>query len=281
MEIYIVEDDISVINVLEDIIENDKLGTVCGSSDGQPANVEEILALRPDLILLDFLMPEKDGIQVVRELRQRGCKAKCIMISQVSSKELIGKAYDAGVEFFISKPVNVIEVKTVISNVMHQAQNEKTLINIKRMFMEEMADRSGGAKDDDGYGKKVLYILNRLGMSGEKGGNDILKLCKYLHSNKKPISQVSIGQLCELLSDAPKNMEQRIRRSIAVGMSNLAHLGIEDFMNDTFTAYSNTLFPFEEIRAEMDYIRGKRKYGGKISIKKFIDSLMLAVDREE
>lgn len=281
MEIYIVEDDITVINILEDIIENDKLGTVCGSSDGQPANVDEILAMRPDLILLDFLMPEKDGIQIVRELRERGCRAKCIMISQVSSKELIGKAYDAGVEFFISKPVNVIEVKSVISNVMQQAQNEKTLINIKRMFMEEMADQAGGTKSDDGYGRKVLYILNRLGMSGEKGGNDILKLCKYLHSNKKPISQVSIGQLCELLSDAPKNMEQRIRRSIAVGMSNLAHLGIEDFMNDTFTAYSSTLFPFEEIRAEMDYIRGKRKYGGKISIKKFIDSLMLAVDRED
>ena len=38
-------------------------------------------------------------------------------------------------------------------------------------------------------------------------------------------------------------MEQRIRRAIAVGMSNLAHLGIEDFMNDTFTSYSSTLFP--------------------------------------
>ena len=44
--------------------------------------------------------------------------------------------------------------------------------------------------------------------------------------------------------------------------------------------YSSTLFPFEEIRAEMDHIRGKRRYGGKVSIKKFIDSLMLAVDRE-
>ena len=91
---------------------------------------------------------------------------------------------------------------------------------------------------------------------------------------------MSIGQLCDILSDAPKNMEQRIRRAIAVGMSNLAHLGIEDFMNETFTAYSSTLFPFEEIRSEMDHIRGKRKYGGKVSIKKFIDSLMLAVDRE-
>ena len=251
MEIYIVEDDMSVISVLQDIIEDNDLGIVCGTSEGQPADVDDILAKNPDMVLIDFLMPEKDGVQVMRELRERGCKAKCIMISQVAAKELIGKAYDAGIEFFISKPINIIEVKSVIRNVDEQIKNEKTLTNIKKMFMAEIADMPKEKKKDDGYG-----------------------------NNGRPISQVSIGQLCELLSDAPKNMEQRVRRAIAVGMSNLAHLGIEDFMNETFTAYSSTLFPFEEIRAEMDHIRGKRRYGGKVSIKKFIDSLMLAVDRE-
>lgn len=280
MEIYIVEDDAAVISILEDIIEDHDLGSVCGTSEDGVANVEEILAKNPDVILVDFLMPEKDGVTLVRELKERGCKARCIMISQVSEKELIGKAYDAGIEFFINKPINIIEVKSVIRNVGAQIKNEKTLSNIKKMFLSEMAEPSAAQKADDGYGKKVQYILNRLGMSGEKGGDDILRICQYLHHNKRPISQVSIGQLCEILSDAPKNMEQRVRRAIAVGMSNLAHLGIEDFMNETFAAYSSTLFPFEEIRAEMDYIRGRRKYGGKVSIKKFIDSLMLAADRE-
>lgn len=280
MEVYIVEDDMSVIQILQDIIEDHDLGEVCGTSGGAPADIDDIVARNPDVVLVDFLMPEKDGIQVVRELRERGCRAKCIMISQVAAKELIGKAYDAGIEFFISKPINIIEVKSVIRNVENQIKNEKTLTNIKKMFMAEIADMPKEKAEDDGYGKKVLYILNRLGMSGEKGGNDILRICQYLHSNGKPISQVSIGQLCEILSDAPKNMEQRVSRAIAVGMTNLAHLGLEDFMNDTFTAYSSTLFPFEEIRAEMDHIRGKRRYGGKVSIKKFIDSLMLAADRE-
>ncbi len=279
MEIYIVEDDLSVINILQDIIEDHDLGEVCGTSGGRTADVEEIVASNPDMVLIDFLMPEKDGIQVVKELKERGCPAKCIMISQVAAKELVGKAYDAGVEFFISKPINIIEVKSVIHNVEQQIRNEKTLLNIRKMFVAEMEEKPAKPADD-GYGKKVLYILNRLGMSGEKGGDDILRICQYLHSNNRPISQVSIGQLCEILSDAPKNMEQRVRRAIAVGMSNLAHLGIEDFMNETFTSYSSTLFPFEEIRAEMDFIRGKRRYGGKVSIKKFIDSLMLAADRE-
>ena len=66
MEIYIVEDDMSVISVLQDIIEDNDLGIVCGTSEGRPADVDDILAKNPDMVLIDFLMPEKDGVQVMR-----------------------------------------------------------------------------------------------------------------------------------------------------------------------------------------------------------------------
>ncbi len=285
MEIYIVEDDLSVISILEDIIEDNDLGSVSGSSGENGTDIDEILIRKPDVILIDYLMPGKDGMQVVRELKEKGCRAKFVMISQVSSKDMVGKAYDAGVDFFISKPINLIEVKSVIQNVESQLKNEKTIANLRTMFMNEISDMSGNsdrAKEvtNVDYEKKVRYILNRIGMSGEKGAEDIVKICEYLKSSGQPIATVSIGRLCEIISDAPKNMEQRIRRAISVGMSNLAHLGVEDFMNETFTEYSNSLFPFEEIRSEMDHIRGKSRYGGKVSIKKFIDALMLEADRK-
>lgn len=114
MRIYIVEDDTSVIGILEDIVEGNELGVVCGDSGGEPANLGQILALDPDLVLVDLLMPQKDGIQVVRELKEQGCRAKFIMISQVSNKEMVAKAYLAGVDFFINKPINLIEVRQVI-----------------------------------------------------------------------------------------------------------------------------------------------------------------------
>lgn len=281
---YIVEDDPSVINVLQDIIEDRNLGTVVGTSGEDGADIDEILVKKPDIILVDFLMPGKDGMQVVRELRERGCTAKIVMISQVSSKDMIGKAYSAGIDFFINKPINLIEVTSVLKNVEVQLKNEKAISNLRTMLMSEISDipempRQVREAASDDYEKKVRYVLNRIGMSGEKGAEDIVKICEYLKSSGKPIASMSIGRLCEIMSDTPKNMEQRIRRAIAVGMSNLAHLGIEDFMNETFTEYSNSLFPFEEIRSEMDYIRGKSRYGGKISIKKFIDALMIEADR--
>lgn len=47
MRIYIVEDDTSVIGILEDIVEGNELGVVCGDSGGEPANLGQILALGP------------------------------------------------------------------------------------------------------------------------------------------------------------------------------------------------------------------------------------------
>ena len=275
MRIYIVEDDISVISILEDIIEDHDLGEVCGDCGGQPADVEEVLRARPDVILVDFFMPVMDGVEFVQKLRRQNRQIKCIMISQVSAKELVSKAYSAGIDFFISKPINIIEVTSVLKNVRHQLENEQTLNNIRRMFLSDMAPETREKNELHLYLKKLRYILNRLGMSGEKGCPDIIKICEYLYENRIPASQLNIGHTCELLSDSPKNMEQRIRRAIAAGMSNIAHMGIEDFLNETFTSYSGTLFSFEEIKAEMDYLRGKRKSGGKVSIKNFIDGLML------
>ena len=280
MRIYLVEDDLSVINILEDIIENYDLGEICGDCGGEVASVSDILRSKPDVVLVDFFMPVMDGVELVTELRKINSNIKFIMISQVTSKELIAKAYSAGVNFFISKPINLIEVQSILKNVSQQIENEKMLENIRNMFtMPQQTVNQPVVQTEDEYSKKLRLILNRVGMSGEKGSEDIIKICMHLHDNKIPVNTISVGQMCEAICDNPKSMEQRIRRAIAEGMNNVAHMGIEDFMNDTFMAFSATLFSFEDVRTEMDFIRGKGKYNGKVSIKKFIDGLMLEADR--
>lgn len=280
MRIYIVEDDLSVINILQDIIETNDLGEVCGDCGGNVPDIADVLRCRPDVVLVDFLMPVMDGAQFVSELRRYNSKVKCIMISQVSSKELISKAYNAGVDFFISKPINLIEIKSVLNNVCTQIDNERTLENIRKMFVsgKDITQNTADTSEDD-YGKKLRIILNKIGISGEKGSADIIKICRYLRDSSTDVSSISVGQMCEAVSDNPKSVEQRIRRAIAAGMSNIAHMGIEDFMNDTFVSFSGTLFSFEDVRIEMDYIRGRTKTNGKVSIKKFIDGIMLEADR--
>lgn len=278
MKLFIIEDDISVIGVLEDIVEGSGLGSLCGDTGDGPPDLDQILSLDPDLILIDLLMPGKDGIQIVRELKERGCGAKFIMISQVSAKEMIAKAYTAGVEFFIQKPINLIEVRQVISNVKSQIENERALKTIQSVF----AGREAPASRPDPAQlrrRKLTHILSQLGMAGEKGSKDIIDLCLILLEEGGNVSQTGVSALCARLPGPPKSTEQRIRRAVERGLSHIASLGLEDYNNEYFLRYATRLFPFHEVRAEMAFQQGKGPRG-KASLKKFLDGLIILVEED-
>lgn len=278
MRIYIVEDDVSVISILEDIVERESLGSLVGdTAEGEP-DLEHILAVDPDLVLIDLLMPGKDGIQVVRELRERGSQAKFIMISQVSSKEMIAKAYTAGVEFFIQKPINLIEVRNVIRSVSKQIENERALKAIQSVFASR--ETATAPRDpQDRQRRRIKYILSQLGMAGEKGAQDITKMCLYLLEEGQTASQMGVSALCAALSDGPRTMEQRARRAVEKGMSHIASLGVEDYNNELFVRYAARLFSFPEVRREMSYHQGKGA-GGKVNLKIFLDGLLVLIEEE-
>lgn len=278
LRIYIAEDDGGVIDTLRDFIEDQGLGEVVGSSEDDGGDALQIAALQPDLILIDFLMPGKDGAELVRCLREKGCRAKCIMLSQVTQKDMIAKAYDAGIDFFLNKPINIVELRAVIGTVVRQLENERTIEALRRVLFS--GQPAVPQDTDEESRRKINNILASVGMAGEKGSADILNLCLFVKREQKSLQQESIRELCSELSNNPKSMEQRMRRAIAVGLTNLAHLGLEDFLNESFTRYGSTLFRFEEVRAEMDLIRGKKDYGGKPSIKKFIESLMQLAEQD-
>ncbi len=273
MTFYIIDDDLAIIKVLENIIEENNLGEVIGHSESAEEGVKDIILKKPDIVLVDLLMPEKDGIDIVNEVKCSNIDVRFIMISQVSSKSMISKAYNSGIEFFINKPINVIEVTRVINIVSEKIQMEKTLKNIKGMF--DVLDFKNIKNKTLARNKNIKIILSKLGVMGEKGGEDILNICRYLIENKKKSLNINISEICEILDKNPRAMEQRIRRTINRALSNIANIGIEDYLNDSFTNYSNSLFNFEDVKAEMDFIRGKKSTGGKISVKKFINGLLL------
>ena len=279
MKIYIMEDDLSVIGILEDIIERRALGTVCGSTEGGPVKQEHVLSAGPDLILIDLLMPGKDGIQVIRELREQGFRGKCVMISQVTSKDLIAKAYLAGVDFFIQKPINLIEVSQVIGNVARQLKSEQALASIRSVFEEERPAPAPAASWEAIRRRRLRYLLGQLGMSGEKGGQDITEMCLKLLELGQPASQVGMSALGGLLSASPRSMEQRARRAAERGLRHVASLGLEDYNNEIFTRCATQLFSFQEVRAEMSFLQGKGQ-GGRVNLKKFLDGVLLLTEED-
>ena len=68
MKYYIVDDNIATVKSLANIIRSRDIGEVCGYSTDPEAAMEEILEDRPDIVLVDLLMSEMDGISLVERL---------------------------------------------------------------------------------------------------------------------------------------------------------------------------------------------------------------------
>ena len=277
MRFYLVDDDPNIVNILRIIIEDRALGEVCGSALSAPDALEDLPQLRPDVVIVDLLMPLLDGVAFVRRAKPLLPDTAFIMLSQVSSKDMIASAYESGVEFFIQKPVNSIEVENVIRHVGQSLEMRRTVSQVQSLLgvVPASAGAPAARPKEDGSAavrQRAEEILRQLGILGEAGSRDIIALVCYLNEHQDAAA-LSLGELCACIGDIPKTVEQRVRRAAQAGLVNLASLGVEDYGNEVFTEYAGSLYNFEQVRREMDCIRGKGTVHGKVQIRSFLTTL--------
>lgn len=278
MKFYLIDDDQNIINILKLIIQNRNLGEICGTSLNAEDAMDDLKYVQPDIVIVDLLMPVMDGITFVKQASKLYPELVFIMLSQVAAKDMISSAYESGIEFFIQKPINSIEVENVIKKVVKNLKMQRTLTEMQSLFMNQMQEilpqEPSKTVQEDAHIERVKDILQKLGVIGEIGSKDIVSIVDYMITNRDTVADATLVELCSKFTDNPKSMEQRIRRTANSAMVNLANLGIEDYSNDTFIEYSNTLFNFEQVRREMDYIRGKEQKGGNVKIRNFLNALV-------
>lgn len=105
--------------------------------------MRQVTAFRPDLILLDVMMPKLSGFEVCRKLKDDP-SARRIMILMVTALNELGdieRAVQAGTDDFLSKPVNKLELVKRVENMLKlkdiSDENERL-----RQYIEQMEERS-------------------------------------------------------------------------------------------------------------------------------------------
>lgn len=101
--------------------------TLCGSfdileaTDGQKA-IDIYKEKIPDLVFMDIVMPVKDGIQAVSEIKDFDENAKVVMASSSGTKENLKKAIKAGAFEFIQKPWEQEQINKIVSNFIKKGE---------------------------------------------------------------------------------------------------------------------------------------------------------------
>ncbi|NMM64861.1 response regulator [Clostridium sp. P21] len=302
MNFFIADDDEAIRSMLTEIIEDYDLGEVVGEAENGSIIDNQLLTLKKvDIIIIDLLMPIKDGLQTIRDL-DNSFTGKAIMLSQVEDKEMIGKAYSFGIEYYITKPINRLEVISIIEKVIEHMQLEKSIHDIQKTLnvLQFKKEKDSVKQTYNFINKDIIssgqFLLTELGMIGESGSKDLLNILKYLFecenanafehgfpSLKKifiDVAMKKLGPLCDSmdLNKEIKASEQRIRRSIFQALNHLASLGLTDYSNPKFEEYAATFFDFTEVRKKMLELQsGKSSSMSSIHIntKKFVKVLYI------
>jgi two-component system response regulator YcbB len=267
MKYYILDDDVNVVKMLRNIIEKNFDRKVVGHNIDSVKAVHEVIVSQPDILLVDYLMPEMDGSDVVEKVKNALPNLEVIMISQVSDKAMVASAYQQGVNMFISKPLNQIEIDAVLKQIEDKIETMRKLNQIVSLIGVPVQ------KSPHNQNAIVRSVLKDLGIYSEKGSKDILSVLEIINESNFDV-ETSLHQYCEQVDEKPKSVRQRMRRAAIRGLKNLAYLGIEDYLNDNFVKYSSSLYDFEAVKKEMDYIRGNSPTKGSVSLDKFLENLV-------
>lgn len=274
MKFYIVDDDQAVLYVLQNIIEKNFDDEVVGMNTNPQKAVTEIQLRDVDIVLADLLMPDLSGIELVKQVKTVKPAIRFIMISKVQDSELRAKAYQAGIEFFINKPVNLIEVRSVVEKVKQSLQMAIQLSSISAMVNQFNRPNTSSTNNHSSINERANLILKALGMGSERGSADILKVVTLMGTIDNNYRNLDLIHQLSISNHEKKVMEQRMRRAMKVGLTNLANQLIDSPYDDQLREYANALFGYENVHSEMLYQQNKQTTGGRITIQLFMDGLL-------
>ncbi len=120
---------------------------VATAADGRET-LDRVAQFKPDLILLDIMMPRLSGFEVCKTLKQDPA-TNGIMILMVTALDQPGdieRAVNAGCDDFLSKPVNKIELLKRVENMLKLRQVTDELDRLRR-YIDGMEDDTGPARE--------------------------------------------------------------------------------------------------------------------------------------
>lgn len=101
-------------NSLKMILEKNRMEVVGMAGNGIEA-VQQYKTLKPDVVTMDITMPDMDGLEALKAIREYDKNAKVVMISAVGKEDAVREAIVGGAKNFIVKPFQEEKIIAVMS----------------------------------------------------------------------------------------------------------------------------------------------------------------------
>jgi len=195
-KILVVDDELSVRDSLRMIFKKDY--TVIAAGSAKEA-WERILSDEPDLIFLDIIMPQKDGMELLKEIRESQPSTPVVMLTATKTLKTAVEAMKLGAYDYITKPFDVDELRIIADKALEnrdlKVQNRRLQTEVEdRYRFDNIIGKSKEMRDIYGIIRQIAEKNSTVLIHGESGtGKELVARAIHYNSQRKNKAFVAVN----------------------------------------------------------------------------------------
>jgi two-component system, NtrC family, response regulator PilR len=206
--ILVIDDEASLLDFLRLLLEEEEYAVETASSISE---ARERLAVGPfDLVLCDILMPDGNGLDLLKEIKQGGSSSSVIMMTAYTSTKTAIEAMRFGAYHYISKPFDVDELKVVVQKALEKAELVDENVYLRRELeakyrFSNIIGRSRRMQEIFALIERVAKTTSTVLLQGESGtGKELIARAVHYASSRagQRFLSINCGALPENLLES-------------------------------------------------------------------------------
>ncbi len=232
IKIIIADDNLEFATTFEKFLnEEEDMEVVAVAKDGVEA-YDKIIDLKPDVVLLDVIMPNLDGIGVLEKLNEGDFMPTCIMLSAVGQDSITKKALNLGASYYIVKP---FEVDLLIKRIRDlKNRNTGREYNFIRREIRPTYINLDNTKKEDNLEAIVTNMIHEVGVPAHIKGYQYLRDGIIMVVQNIDVLNQITKQLYPDLAKKHKTTPSRVERAIRHAIEVAWNRGRLDIMENVF-----------------------------------------------
>lgn len=220
VKLLVVDDNESLVRIIKKHFkDSEDIEVVLEASNGlEGINIINSMSDKFDVVLLDLVMPEKDGIEVLKFMREKKIRKKVIVSTSYNTQEIIRKVSELGADYYILKPYNMDLLEEKVKDITNEFD-----------ILGDSIDLSNNSLQIS-----ITKTLHELGVPSHiKGYHYIREGISLIYNNPRIVGGITkelYPEIAKKYNSTTSRVERAIRHAIEVSW-NRANW---DFMEDIF-----------------------------------------------